>query len=136
MDKGAQHMKEMIRINLSTQMAVYKEIRQNTEALVSLLKSGATINIDGYEIKYPLYEQINTISLSEEKSNYSGAVLLIQINKREGQSSKRIDTIAKRYKEYTSTCVVEQPFWKEIREYYTHARELFDTTSRWIQDNA
>lgn len=135
-NKGAQYMKELIRINLSTQTAVYKEIRHNTKDLVAQLKTGATINIDGYEIKYPLYEQMNEIVLAEKKSQYQNPVLVIQINKREGMGTKRVEGLSMRYHEATRIEVVEQPFWKEIKQYYTHAKNLFSETITWIDTNA
>ena len=134
-NKGAQHMKEMIRINLTTQTAVYKEIRENTEALVGRLKAGGTINIDGYEIGYPLYEQMTAITLSERKSDYNGPVLVVQINKSEGMGKKRIEALASRYPEAVIREAVEQPFWKEIREYYSQAPNLFKETIEWIIQN-
>lgn len=134
-DKGAQHMKELIRINLSTQTAVYKEIRENTETLVARMKEGGTINIDGYEIRHPLYEQMTAIALSERKSDYSGPVLAVQVNKSKGMGIKRIDKLAARYPSAQVRDVVEQPFWKEIREYYALAPNLFTETTQWIIQN-
>lgn len=133
---GAQHMKEMIRINLTTQTTVYKEIRYNTKELVSKLKEGANINIDGYEIANDMYDQMNNIVLTANESRHTGPVLAIQINKREGLGTKRIDGLSKRYENLTSLSVVEQPFWKEIKEYYTNAHNLFEATTSWIDKNA
>lgn len=134
-DNGAQYMKELIRMNLATQTAVYREIRNNTEALVAQLKAGGCINIDGYDINYPLYEQMTAIKLSGRQCAYSGKVLLVQINKNEGMGFKRVEAIAMGYKQSTCASVVEQPFWKEIKEYYAHARNLFDATTQWITKN-
>jgi hypothetical protein len=134
-DKGAQYMKELIRINLTTQTAVYKEIRENTETLVARLKAGGTINIDGYEIGYPLYEQMTATTLSECKSTYNGPVLTVQLNKAVGMGTKRIEPLAARYPAAAVREVVEQPFWKEIREYYAKAPNLYSETSRWIFQN-
>jgi pimeloyl-ACP methyl ester carboxylesterase len=62
---GAKYMQEMLRINLTTQSAVYKEIRHNREALVRMMRDGATVNIDGYELAYPCYEQATAVNLKE-----------------------------------------------------------------------
>ena len=134
-DNGAHYMKELIRMNLATQTAVYREIRHNTEALVAQLKAGVCINIDGYDINYPLYEQMTAIKLSDRQCAYSGRVLLVQINKSEGMGLKRVEAIAMGYQRPTCAGVVEQPFWKEIKEYYAHARNLFDATTQWITKN-
>jgi len=132
---GSQYMKELIRVNLATQSAVYKEIRHNTQALVAKLKAGETINVDGYDIRYPLYEQMMAIKLAGERHPYPGKVLLIQVNKKEGLGMKRVAALAAGYSQVTCIDVVEQPFWKEIREYYAHAKQLFAQTTRWITNN-
>ena len=134
-DKGAAHMKEMIRINLSTQTAVHKKIIYNTDALVSQMKSGASVNVDGYEIKYPLYEQISSIVLSGEKSDFSAPVLIVQINKRDGLGTKRADAVAARYDWAATLDVVEHFFWKEIKAYCTSADNLYTRTLDWIEQN-
>ena len=69
---GSAYMREMIRINLSTQASVYKEIRYNTEALIQMMKEGKTVNVDGYEMAWPLYEQISRIDLLTQQSPHSG----------------------------------------------------------------
>jgi exosortase A-associated hydrolase 2 len=132
---GARYMKEMMRINLTTQTAVYKEVRQNTKQLVEELKNGGIVNIDGYDIKYPMYEQMVAIKLTEKKSRYTGKVLIVQINKNEKMEIKRIEALSKIYQNAECTHVVEQPFWKEIREYYSKATNLFDVTTQWITHN-
>ncbi len=133
---GAQYMKELIRINLTTQTAVYKEVRFNTDALVAQLQEGGGINIDGYEIRYPLYEQMTTIKFTGRQSSYDGKCLLVQINKADGMGTKRIEPVASRFREAKCKSVVEQPFWKEIKEYYANAGNLFDLTTKWIAQNA
>ena len=47
---GGRYMQELLRINLTTQMAVYKEIRQDRAQLVEAMQGGESVNVDGYEI--------------------------------------------------------------------------------------
>lgn len=131
-DSGAQYMKELLRINLATQTAVYKEIRWNSEALVDQMKKGRLVNLDGYDIRYSLYEQMCAIVLSAGSRSYPHPVLLVQINKNESQGTKRIEPLAKSYPRAAAIGVVEQPFWKEIKEYYARAHNIFAATSQWI----
>ena len=131
--KGTRHMKEMFRINISTQTAVYKEVRYNTDMLIEQLKKGKTVNIDGYEMKLPLYEQMINIDLLNSQKRFQGKTLIIQINKREGMGTKKIDELGVLYPESSKISVVEQPFWKEIREYYAKANNLYDATLNWLK---
>jgi exosortase A-associated hydrolase 2 len=130
---GAKHMKEMLRFNITTQTAVYKEIKFNTEALIKKMKNGEFVNIDGYDLAWPLFEQANAIDLIAKSKNFTGKVLVVQINRREGQGSGRLRPLAEAY---TNGCLeetTEEPFWKEIKRYYANAENLFKTTENWLR---
>ena len=129
---GAKYMKEMMRINITTQSAVYKEIRYNTEALVEQMKSGELISIDGYQMGYPLFNQFSQIDLTNQDLNFKNPVLVLQINRKEGQGTNRYQAFA----ECTLAPVVETQFWREIREYYATAGNLFSNTLQWIEHHA
>jgi pimeloyl-ACP methyl ester carboxylesterase len=129
---GASYMKEMLRINISTQMAVYKEIRYNTEALIQMMKNGKTVNVDGYEMSWPLYEEAVGIDPLRGEKRYRGKLLLLQIIKKEGQVSKKAGELAALYANCELRAAVEEPFWKEIRFYYPKADNLFRSTLDWI----
>lgn len=62
---GEKYMQELLRVNLTTQTAVYKEIRHKRADLVRMMREGNTVNVDGYEIAYPYYEQVSAVKLSE-----------------------------------------------------------------------
>ncbi len=51
--EGARYVQDLLRINLTTQMAVYREVRQDRAALVEAMKPGQTANVDGYEVALP-----------------------------------------------------------------------------------
>lgn len=125
---GAKYMKEMLRINLTTQVAAYKEIRYKTEALVAMMKNGQSVNIDGYETRWPLYQQSIEIDLLAERKHFQGPVLIVQINREESQGVGRLQALAGTYKNASVLQAIEEPFWKEIRRYYAKAENLFNVT--------
>jgi alpha/beta superfamily hydrolase len=45
---GERYMQELLRSNLATQTAVYREVRHDRAELVEQMRSGATVNVDGY----------------------------------------------------------------------------------------
>ena len=130
---GARYMKEMLRINLTTQSAVYKEVRYNTEALVTMMKNGQSVNMDGYEVRWPLYQQAIAIDLLAEPKLFQGPVLIVQTNREMDQGIGRMQPLADRYAKAHVTCAMEEPFWKEIRRYYAKAENLFDVTLSWLK---
>jgi len=131
--QGARYMKEMLRINIATQSAVYKEIRHNTEALVGMMKVGKGVNVDGYEVHWPLHLQVSEIDLASEPKSFSGQVLIVQINQQKGQGCERLKALADCYRHADLREAMEEQFWKEIKRYYERAENLFDVTLDWMR---
>jgi exosortase A-associated hydrolase 2 len=132
---GSKYMKEMLRINISTQSAVYREIRQNSEALVEQMKAGGTVNVDGYEMSWQLYEQVNRIKILEGPRNFNGKTLLVEINRLPSNNELRLKSLAGLYCEAAVVEAVEEPFWKEIRQYYYKANNLYRVTIDWMKEH-
>ena len=131
---GSAYMREMLRINLSTQAAVYKKILHNTDALIQMMKDGKTVNVDGYEVAWPLYEQIAGIDLLSEKGIHDGRALVVQISRKEGTMSPVLVKLNEKYKDIRAAIAVEEPFWKEIRQYYPRADNLYQVTMNWLKE--
>ncbi|HET7217704.1 MAG TPA: alpha/beta fold hydrolase, partial [Vicinamibacterales bacterium] len=45
---GSRYMQELLRVNLTTQLAIHKEVRQDRAALVAVMEQGGSVNVDGY----------------------------------------------------------------------------------------
>lgn len=132
--KGASYMREMLRINLSTQAAVYKKILHSTDALIQMMKDGKTVNVDGYEMAWPLYEQIAAVDMLAGNNSHDARVLIVQIIRREGTGSPIIVKLNEKYENSRAAIVVEEPFWKEIRQYYPRADCLYQLTMNWLKE--
>ena len=130
---GSKYIKELLRINMATQSAVLKEIRNNSDALIDSMRNGGSVNIDGYEIKWPLYEQLISIDLNNRKMEFNGPVLAVQMNRKLGMGTRRIQIFNSLYPIIEVQEAEEQPFWKEIKEYYSEAPNLFNTTLEWLK---
>lgn len=131
---GGKYMQELLRVNLTTQTAIYKEIRHKREDLVRMMREGRTVNVDGYEIAYPCYEQAAALTLTEGVKRFPGSCLIVQI----GSAGQAIRPDVKALQEaYPSADIresVEEPFWKEIKRWYGAAPNLFETTLAWMEE--
>lgn len=132
---GSKYMQEMLRINLTTQTAVYKEIRHTREDLVQMMKVGKPVNIDGYEISYPFFEQASSINLAHDKKNFSGNCLIVQMSKKETGFNKDLDNLKLLYSKADLLLSIEEPFWKEIKTFYSRAENLYNNTLNWLETN-
>lgn len=133
---GARYMQELLRINLTTQLAVYREIQRDREELVAALRTGETVNVDGYEMALPMYEQVSSVKLAEAPKRCKGPCLIVQIDRQPGRAAPELTALAERYQNATVAFVQEEPFWKEIARFYEQAPSLFNETRRWLSPGA
>ena len=131
---GSRYMQELLRINLTTQMATYKEIRDDRDALAAALHQGQTVNVDGYELGLPLFSEISAVKLSIGRKCHRGPCLVTQIDRQEGRPAPDLQQLVDSYPGGTLTFAQEEPFWKEIARFYDRAPSLFSVTSAWLRE--
>jgi exosortase A-associated hydrolase 2 len=130
---GGAYMQELLRGNVTTQMAVYKEIRQDREGLVAAMRSGETVNVDGYELSYALYSEVTAVKLAAEQSTHRGPTLVVRIERNTQRPAPDLDQLVTRFDQGTLVAAQEEPFWKEIaRSYQLPAANVFAVTQGWM----
>ncbi|MCB2173669.1 alpha/beta hydrolase [bacterium] len=131
---GVKYMKEILRANLVTQTAVFKEIRFTRDALIEQMKQGQQIYVEGYPIRYPFYEQVLAVNLMESADRFSGDGLVVQIDKKAQQPKPELVQLKERCPALSVAVAAEELFWKEINTYYGAAPALYETTLNWLKD--
>jgi len=129
---GNRYMQELLRTNLTTQMAVYKEIREDREALVEAMRRGATVNIDGYELSLALYSEVSAVKLASEPKRFGGSCLVTHIDRQAGRGSPELQQLSASYQRGSLAFAQEEPFWKEILQFYGSAPALAGATLDWL----
>lgn len=129
---GEKYLQEVLRSNLATQNAVYKEIRYTRKQLVESLSKGETINYEGYEISYPFYTEASGIDLLSQDYRSGIRKLVVQIARVKKDISKDHKKLLEKMPNVDHRSVVEEPFWKEIKKYYPKADNLYETTKNWL----
>jgi len=130
---GKSYLRQLLRINIATQSAVYKQILHNSEALVQNLRQGKTINVDGYEIGQEFYEQLNGIDLLDREKRYQGDVLLVSIARNAEKINRPLFKLKQKYTNVSYAAVVEDSFWNSVPAYCKSADQLFEKTLRWLE---
>ncbi len=133
---GAAYMQELLRVNLAMQMAMYREVRQGREALIQAMAQGQNANVDGYEIAEAMFKQVSSIQLLDGERRSKAKCLIVQI----GQGSKpilekRMSELCSLYPHGRAVVSAEEPFWKEIKSFYSRAARLYDDTLNWLEKN-
>lgn len=128
---GSRHMQELLRTNVMTQMATFKQVRQDRPELIASLQQGQTVNIDGYEMGLPLFESVSGIGSTSTKRPFGGPCLIVQVEP-QPRPAADLQRLTESYCDATLTFAQEEPFWKEIARFYQTAPRLFSVTDEWL----
>ena len=132
--RGAPYAQELLRMNLATQIAQYREVREDRDVLVKAMKDGRTVNVDGYEMSLAGYEQMGAIDLLASPRRSGARCLVAEVAPRSRPAAGAdIARFAALYAEGTAVLSVEEPFWKEIKPLYARAERLFADTLGWME---
>lgn len=133
--KGAPYIQGLLRSNLTTQMAIFKEVRQTTKDLIEEMRSGKTVNMDGYEIRFELFDQLSKLDILDRQKNFKGRTLAVQIGRKQEEFGKNFLALKELYQDCSLAYAVEEPFWKEIKPYCPRAENLYQETLKWLRGN-
>ncbi|VAW73253.1 hypothetical protein MNBD_GAMMA15-644 [hydrothermal vent metagenome] len=128
---GEEYVQEFLRSNLATQLAVYGEVRENREQLIEKLKRNELVNVDGYELSCDVYQGLSDMQLADCSEGRNGSTLVVQIGRTE--KPKRQPAGFTKLIGADLRCVVEEPFWREIKRFYSRADNLFAATLGWLE---
>jgi exosortase A-associated hydrolase 2 len=130
---GHRYMQELLRVNLSTQMAVYGAVRVDREGLSDQLRRGQTVNVDGYEVSPALYEQLSELRLAAGAKRLAGPCLIAQIDRKSNANAlDELVNLKSLYAAGTLRVVQEDLFWKETLAFYDTAPNLSTATLEWL----
>lgn len=133
---GEKYGQEILMTNLATQMATHGKVVTDRAKLAAQMEAGATVNIDGYEMSGSMFRQVCSLSLSKPAPQFSGSCFIAQIDRGPKPLRADLSALKQGYGNAELVRVVEQPFWKEIKEFYNRADNLFAPTLDWINRQA
>ncbi len=134
---GEQYMQEILRSNLSTQMTVFGKVKSNRNELVDSMRAGEPVNVDGYHLTGRMYDQAAQIHLDQRRLLRPLPALVLQLSTREdSQENPKFKALASQYAPGQLETVKEDPFWREIRRWYSLAANAQEATLRWIEVNS
>lgn len=130
---GGRYMQELLRVNLSTQLAVHGKVTADRQALVAAMQAGQTVNVDGYDLSLPFFEQVSAIRLTDGPRTFAGPCLIAQTERNPAARPARdLLALQAQYRGATIEVVQEEPFWKEIPQFAQSAPTLSATTLAFI----
>lgn len=130
---GGRYMQELLRINLTTQVATSGAVTQDRDEMVAAMQGGATINVDGYEMPWPFFSQVSSVDLAAAPHAFGGTCLVVHVDRQTARPVPEIQRLLQAYTQATLATAQEEPFWKEIARFYEEAPTLFQMTEDWLR---
>jgi hypothetical protein len=128
-------MQELLRINLSTQLAVFGTVTKDREALVATMHEGHTVNVDGYDMALPFYTEACAVNLAAQPRTFARRTLIVQLDRAATPAPAReFVALRDRYPQAQLDIVQCEPFWKETPTFCDAATSAAAATFAWLGD--
>jgi uncharacterized protein len=134
--KGAPYMQSLLMVNLAFQMALHRKVIEDRKALVDKMRRGDTVNIEGYALSFSLFEQACEVDLAKSMGRFAGRGLVVQIGPEGAPVRKEFQELLAQCDRLQLAQAAEEPFWRELKNYYQRADRLAAVTQRWIEETA
>jgi len=132
-----EYIYNLLRENMSTQMTVHKKILFDREKLIEQINQGIFVDVKGYNLGNPLYNQSLEIDFTKHTLNSQVPFLFVQISNMP-KVEKHLEEFRQRHNSYDLTIktVTEQKMWVPQKMVYPSYTELFSATLSWIKEKA
>ena len=132
---GAAYLQDVLRANLSAQLASHGRVIETREVMSQRIADGGVVNVDGYEIAKSFFGSISVSPLLRtEGLEHRGPTLVVAITT-PGKPAKPhpvLDALAAAYRNGERRSVEEHQFWREIKQFYGAAPQLQSATLDWL----
>lgn len=131
---GAEYFGQLLRSNLTTQMATAGKVTRTREVLIAELNGGNPVVVDGYGLTADLYRGICSLQWAALSEAFSRRALIVEIAKGEQSTpSAPFAQLASAKPAVQCEVVTEPPFWRETRQFHKRAGELTRATLQWLE---
>jgi len=134
-DIGEKYINELLRFNLSTQLAAFRKVKYDRGSLKDSLLAGQSVNILGYELYERLFLDISKLSLREQLDNIKSKVSIIWFDKTDKISipSRYLELSSKNPNLFLSSLKLVS-FWHEPKYINVERAELIQKVTEAIDD--
>lgn len=128
-----QYLLDQLRSNLTTQMVLYGKVVTKREELVERIRAGEAVNIDGYDLRNPFFDQACTAPILDTAGKVSVPVQIVEIGRATQAPRADLQTLAGTFPNAQHQRVEELQFWKEIKQFVRHSPALADAALNWLE---
>ena len=129
---------DLLRANLTTQVAIYKRILKERKQLLVDIQNGELVNVDGYDFHWKLFDNAHHYTLDKfNDMNGVGATLILDVVKNITRPTKSLSSFAQSHKEVNLIAVQEMLFWNNgLAKYIVQPIEVFNASDQWLEQQS
>jgi len=130
---SADYFQQLLRSNLTTQMAIHGKVIKTRDALIEDLLNGQLIVADGYGLHRNFYQQAVELDWSSDSSVFTRPVLLLEVAKAgQTEPSDKLKQLLNTHASCACEVVTEPPLWRETRQFHQEAKQFAAKTLSWL----
>jgi alpha-beta hydrolase superfamily lysophospholipase len=130
----SRYMQELLRVNLSTQIACFGEVRDNRDALLEQMRKGNPVNVGGYYLTAELYDEMLAASLTDEGDVGIPTLLIETVRNESAKPNTKLEALADTLSA-SHARIVQQPFWRETPAFSSRAPALYEATRSFLEQH-
>ncbi len=128
-----QYLLDQLRSNLTTQMVLYGKVVTKREELVERIRAGEAVNIDGYDLRNPFYDQACAAPILETAARIGVPVQIVEIGRATQAPRADLKKLSETFTNAQHQRVEELQFWKEIKQFVRHSPALAAAMLDWLE---
>lgn len=122
-----QYLLDQLRSNLTTQMVLYGKVVTKREELVERIRAGEYVNIDGYDLGNPFFDEACAVRLLDRAAQIDNPVRVVEIGRATQAPRADLQSLVEALPDAEHRRVEELQFWKEIKPFVRHSPVLAAT---------
>lgn len=127
-----QYLQDQLRSNLTTQMVLYGKVVTNRDALVAGIRNGELVNIDGYDLGNPFFDEACAVRPLEAAADSRAQAQVVEIARASQAARPDIQALAAALSGADHRRVEELQFWKEIKPFVRRSPALATAALEWL----
>jgi hypothetical protein len=114
-------------------MVLYGKVVTKREELVERIRTGEAVNIDGYDLRNPFYDQACAAPILETAARIGVPVQIVEIGRATQAPRADLKKLSETFTNAQHQRVEELQFWKEIKQFVRHSPALAAAMLDWLE---
>lgn len=131
---GGDYLLKALRSSLTTQMAIYGEVRKDRDALLAEMRESGLLNLDGYHLSSRCFDELSALGV--ETAEFAGPGLVLALTRREdAPADAEARAVFARLAAHPAsrlTTLVHPQLWGEQKRFATGGPALFAPLLAWF----